>query len=332
MVDGSKDEFSKQFTCPINRIDSKERPDLHWSDLETASKPPKDIAADPDRLRMWQEKNAQSKAYEDSNYTILELTGCGKHLLYGCRRIKSGNRFSCWEKPFPSASSATTAPSAPSASAGPSASVSSGGTSGGTSGSTLALTLATLAAAPLTSIPTPLLPPPITGTYEAFDVVHNFEWASSIGASWSPDAKLYRIHAGHVPFDGKVDLASPESATSLDLYFNSRAKGDVDLQMEVSPVRDRRAGQPQTLEVSVSLHRDTTTRTPLPKPWCSVSRAVEPLRTSRLLASAKPESGLDATLLFVGSKPYWYMQCADAAGKGVAAYVTAFTCAIDHPQ
>jgi hypothetical protein len=94
LADGSKREFSRDFTCPVDRVDAQPRPDLHASRLDGRSGPPKDVAADPDRLKMWQDNEAQAVERDDSRYEIVELRGCGKHLLSKCHRFK-GNRFGC---------------------------------------------------------------------------------------------------------------------------------------------------------------------------------------------------------------------------------------------
>jgi hypothetical protein len=97
VLDGSKDEFSKEFTCPLDRIEARPRPDLRPSSLngDRATDPPKDIAADPDRRRMWQTDHETMMAREDARDDVFELRGCGRHVLYACHRFKGGNRFMC---------------------------------------------------------------------------------------------------------------------------------------------------------------------------------------------------------------------------------------------
>jgi len=43
--EGAKQEFSKDNTCPLDRIEMRERPELKPSSLEGPSTPPADIAA-----------------------------------------------------------------------------------------------------------------------------------------------------------------------------------------------------------------------------------------------------------------------------------------------
>jgi hypothetical protein len=300
VVDGSKREFSREFTCPVDRVAAHPRPELHPSGLEHGT-PPREIAADPGRLRMWQDQQAKLFGDRDSRDDIIELTGCGHHVLYGCHRFNGRfNRFFCKTEPLPPVLEP-------------------------------ALTLATLATSQLESTPKSMVAPEIVGTYQAFDMVANYDWASTLGAAWRPDAKLYRIDAGHFPFDAKIDLASRGSTAAVTFYFNSRAKGDADLYLDVSPPYDRQPGG-GTVDLRVYSHGDTTARDPLPKPTCSLERAISVLRDIKGPSKPKTDSGLGAELLTVAGKPCWYLQYVDAAGKAAAVEVNSSTCAVEHPQ
>ena len=46
--------------------------------------PPADIAADPGRLKMWQDERAESREHTDYSRHIVEVRGCGKHVFYEC--------------------------------------------------------------------------------------------------------------------------------------------------------------------------------------------------------------------------------------------------------
>lgn len=95
LSDGAKEEFSRGETCPVSDVVSMTRPDLHPSDFRAPSKPPADVAADPARLKMWNDKEAESKRTTDAWDDIVELRGCGKTVFYACHRFKSGNTFMC---------------------------------------------------------------------------------------------------------------------------------------------------------------------------------------------------------------------------------------------
>ena len=95
LADGAREEFSKGETCPVSQVVSMTRPDLHPSDFQAPSKPPADVAADPARLKMWNDKEAESRRTTDAWDDIVEVRGCGKKVFYGCHRFKSGNTFMC---------------------------------------------------------------------------------------------------------------------------------------------------------------------------------------------------------------------------------------------
>ena len=74
------DEFSQQYSCPTDSITSKERPDVQASQFETAATPPAEIAGDPARLAVWKSNQPQPWSVD-----FFELSGCGHHVLWGCR-------------------------------------------------------------------------------------------------------------------------------------------------------------------------------------------------------------------------------------------------------
>jgi len=193
-----------------------------------------------------------------------------------------------------------------------------------------AVTLATLGTASLdsaTSVPAP----DMVGTYASFDPVANYDWATALATAWSPDAKLFQVRIEHAALDGTVDL-SPAGVSSALLFFNSVAKGDVDLDVEVYPFQVRHQdGGAGTVSVKVQRHSDATARRPVPKPTCTLARAVAALRGT--LAKANPAYRLDATLQVLASgKSVWTLGYAVGdPPKGMQAEVDAATCAIEHP-
>jgi hypothetical protein len=101
---GAKEHFSQDFTCPMDRVEVRERPDIRPSDLEPALAPPKDIAADPQRLKMWQAQQDESRAYANSSDTMLEARGCDHQTLYACHRHNKDSTYvMCSRKPYPPA-------------------------------------------------------------------------------------------------------------------------------------------------------------------------------------------------------------------------------------
>jgi hypothetical protein len=199
------------------------------------------------------------------------------------------------------------------------------------------LTPATLATAPLTQWKTlrstPLDAPNITGDYRAFDVVGNLDWASSIATAWNLDAKLWRLYVQGVAADGTIDL-SPGGAADVILQYNS-PKGDLDLSLEVHPPRGMSEDAPGAhVDVSVSPHRDTTSRDRLPKPKCPLARVFSLLRSGSGLGDANRQYGTSVGLVLNGSKAYWNVAYVTGkmTAKGVQDFVNAETCAIEHPR
>ena len=124
VLHGATTKFSSRYTCPRDRVAAFERLDLHSGDLasQPIATPPKDIAADPGRLAMWQA--SQPKRVTDNGDAVIDLEGCGHHVQWACHQGKSS--VSCtYERdvgtPLPTATSPTAkGTSAPPASSTPS--------------------------------------------------------------------------------------------------------------------------------------------------------------------------------------------------------------------
>jgi len=58
------------------------------------------------------------------------------------------------------------------------------------------------------------------GGLEAVDPVEVIPWATQVARAWSPDARLWRVDADHVPAAGRLDLVHDDKA-SVDLRFYS---------------------------------------------------------------------------------------------------------------
>lgn len=196
-----------------------------------------------------------------------------------------------------------------------------------------ALTFADLGTAAIGSKWTPMEgAPDIVGDASSFEPAANYDWASAIAAAWSSDAKLYHLSVGSIPPGGTVDV-SPSGKSGVTFHFNSASKGDVDFSLEVEALRDRhRDGGGVTLQVMVSPHKDPTMRVPVPKPACTLTRALAVARSAGGLVKANPHYPINATLVNKG-KPRWYVAYAVGDGPtGVEDAVNATTCAIEHPK
>lgn len=104
LSEGARSEFSTSFTCPIERVEIRTRPELHPSNWFTPRTPPSEVSSDPGRLRMWQEEQDRLRTSGDQYHSIYEARGCGHHALYECGRTTRGSSKSviCRERPYPS--------------------------------------------------------------------------------------------------------------------------------------------------------------------------------------------------------------------------------------
>jgi hypothetical protein len=76
----TREAFSRQYSCPMASITIKDRQDVQAAQFEKPASPPADVAGDPARLAVWKANQPQPWSVE-----FFELTGCGRHVLWGCR-------------------------------------------------------------------------------------------------------------------------------------------------------------------------------------------------------------------------------------------------------
>jgi hypothetical protein len=65
LTEGAKSDFSTSFTCPIERVEVRARPELrpsHWFKPKT---PPSEVASDPGRLTMWRDEQDRLRTSGD---------------------------------------------------------------------------------------------------------------------------------------------------------------------------------------------------------------------------------------------------------------------------
>ena len=99
---GAREHFSKDVTCPEDRVEVKARTDLHPSDWLDKKTPPADIASDPGRLSMWQAQQADQRSRADNGDELFEASGCGTQKLYACHRHnKDWNYIMCFSQSYP---------------------------------------------------------------------------------------------------------------------------------------------------------------------------------------------------------------------------------------
>jgi hypothetical protein len=100
-TDDVKKEFSKDNTCPVERVEARERPELKPSQLEWNPAPPAEIAADPGRFAMWKAERDKQNAYTDGRDHVFEARGCGHQTLYACHRTGKRGSIMCHSRKYP---------------------------------------------------------------------------------------------------------------------------------------------------------------------------------------------------------------------------------------
>jgi hypothetical protein len=101
--DAAREDFSQTHTCPLDRVEVRERRDLRPSSFMTTRTPPAEVAADPGRLKMWQdEQDKQRAAANNYGDQVFEVRGCGHQTLMTCHRLsRNANRAFCSSKDYP---------------------------------------------------------------------------------------------------------------------------------------------------------------------------------------------------------------------------------------
>jgi hypothetical protein len=85
---GARTIFSQDQTCPPERVTVTERPDVPAHQIlggTTEDKPPAAVAADPGRLKMWNDQHAGSSAAIDASWKVYEVRGCDLDAYYACQ-------------------------------------------------------------------------------------------------------------------------------------------------------------------------------------------------------------------------------------------------------
>jgi hypothetical protein len=98
---GAREEFSETYTCPLDRVEVRARPDVKKSDLAKREDPPPNIEADPGRLQLWQSKRDEQRKRDDDGCEMFEARGCGKQTLLCCSRpAKRQDRVNCFQHDY----------------------------------------------------------------------------------------------------------------------------------------------------------------------------------------------------------------------------------------
>lgn len=100
----ARESFAHEFSCPNERITVTPRKDLVGADLAIRQEAaPKDIAADPGRLDIWQKEAARRRADYDGS-SVIQVRGCEKELLYICGDLRvsvGATRHVCQRASYP---------------------------------------------------------------------------------------------------------------------------------------------------------------------------------------------------------------------------------------
>lgn len=104
--DGAKENYAQAYSCPMERVEIRKRPDIRPSQVSIGGppKPPADVAADPGRLAVWQRDENERAAKLDDYETVYELRGCDHQVLWVCARATShvgGNGIACFPGDYP---------------------------------------------------------------------------------------------------------------------------------------------------------------------------------------------------------------------------------------
>ena len=92
----AKEQFSRDFSCPEERVEVRDRSDIRASAFGAPTPtPPPDVAADPARRALWEKKNEPDTSGIDSDYSVEEARGCDKQSFYLCIWRAAGRAQSC---------------------------------------------------------------------------------------------------------------------------------------------------------------------------------------------------------------------------------------------
>ena len=82
----ARQAFARRFTCPPERVQVRRRPDVppHVILGVRRAAPPPEVAADPARLRYFQQQHGADLAELDQSCAVFEASGCGFRVLECC--------------------------------------------------------------------------------------------------------------------------------------------------------------------------------------------------------------------------------------------------------
>ena len=84
---GAREQFSREQSCPEDRIQVRARPEVKPSDAFFGTdrrEPPSEVARDPARLAIWQKGERERAEDWNARFEPFEVRGCGAQVLYLC--------------------------------------------------------------------------------------------------------------------------------------------------------------------------------------------------------------------------------------------------------
>ena len=88
----AKETFSREFSCPQERVTVRERKDVDVYDamFGPGPQPPDEVKKDPGRNALWQKEHSGDRAKWNEMMTIYEGKGCDHTSLYACNHPSGG--------------------------------------------------------------------------------------------------------------------------------------------------------------------------------------------------------------------------------------------------
>jgi hypothetical protein len=93
----AREAFAKSVSCPPDQVDVRKRPDVAphsiADQLGLLGPPSPDVAANPVRLRYWEQQRADLVRRLDDWFTVYDVRGCGAQQLLCCARDSEDDRY-----------------------------------------------------------------------------------------------------------------------------------------------------------------------------------------------------------------------------------------------
>jgi hypothetical protein len=84
---GVREAHGREFSCPVERITARARPDVDAHDATFGpSTPPDEVKRDPARLAIWKKQQRETHDLWNSHGEVWEASGCGHDVVYQCGR------------------------------------------------------------------------------------------------------------------------------------------------------------------------------------------------------------------------------------------------------